>query len=118
MSSKRLYGDYLRDILDYSEKAMRFVQGVNFDDFCDDEEKVFAVVRALEVIGEAARHIPKSMRNKYPAVPWRKVTGMRDKITHEYFGVDLDVVWQTLHEDLTPLRDMVRKMLADLATEK
>ena len=115
MSAKRVYTDYLQDIVDYAEKAMRFVRGVSFDDFGDNEEKVFAVVKALEVIGEAARHLPKSLSDKYPAVPWKKVTGMRDKMTHEYFSVDLEVVWRTVHEDLPPLRDTAKKMLEDLA---
>lgn len=118
MSTQRVYTDYLQDIVDYAEKAMQFVHGVSFDDFGDNEEKTFAVVRALEVIGEAARHIPKSMRDKYPTVPWKQITGMRNKITHEYFGVDLDVVWKTVHEDLPPLRDSVKKILLDLANQR
>ena len=115
MSAKRVYTDYLQDIVDYAEKAMRFVRGVSFDDFGDNEEKVFAVVKSLEIIGEAARHLPRSMRDKYTAVPWKQVTGMRDKMTHEYFSVDLEVVWRTVHEDLPPLRDTAKKMLEDLA---
>jgi uncharacterized protein with HEPN domain len=115
MSAKRVYTDYLQDIVDYAEKATRFVRGVSFDDFGDNEEKIFAVVKALEIIGEAARHLPKSVRDKYTAVPWKQVTGMRDKMTHEYFSVDLEVVWRTVHEDLPPLRDTAKKMLEDLA---
>ena len=115
MSAKRVYTDYLQDIVDYAEKAMRFVQGVSFDDLGDNEEKIFAVVKALEIIGEAALHLPKSVRDKYTAVPWKQVTGMRDKMTHEYFSVDLEVVWRTVHEDLLPLRDTAKKMLEDLA---
>ena len=115
MSAKRVYTDYLQDIVDYAEKAMRFVEDVSFDDFGDNEEKIFAVVKTLEIIGEAARHLPKPMRDKYTAVPWKQVTGMRDKMTHEYFSVDLEVVWRTVHEDLPPLRDTAKKMLEDLA---
>jgi len=115
MSAKRVYTDYLQEIVDYAEKAMRFVQNVSFDDFGDNEEKIFAVVKTLEIIGEAARHLPKSMRDKYTSVPWKQVTGMRDKVTHEYFSVDLEVVWRTVHEDLPPLRDTAKKMLEDLA---
>ena len=68
MSAKRVYTDYLQDIVDYAEKAMRFVEDVSFDDFGDNEEKIFAVVKTLEIIGEAARHLPKSMRDKYTSV--------------------------------------------------
>ncbi len=114
MKPKRLYSDYLLDIVDHSEKAMRFLRGVSFDDFQDNEEKTFAVVRALEVIGEAARHIPKSIRDKHPEVPWKKAIGMRDKVVHEYFGVNLQTVWRTVHEDPPPLRDTVKRMLEGL----
>ena len=117
MSAKRVYTDYLQDIVDHAEKAMRFVRGVSFDDFGDNEEKVFAVVKMLEIIGEAARHLPKSVRDKYANIPWKQVTGMRDKMTHEYFSVDLEVVWRTVHDDLPPLRDTAKKILEDLAQE-
>ncbi|MBI5031970.1 MAG: DUF86 domain-containing protein [Chloroflexi bacterium] len=117
MSAKRVYIDYLQDIVDYAEKAMRFVQGVSYDDFADNEEKVFAVVKAIEIVGEAARNIPKSLRAKYPAVPWVQVTGMRNKVTHEYFSVDLEVVWKTVKEDLPALRKTVRQMLDDISRQ-
>ncbi len=118
MKTQRVYHDYVRDIIDHAEKAMRFVHGVTFDDFGDNEEKIFAVVRALEIIGEAARHIPKAWRDKYPRVPWKQVVGMRDKITHEYFAVDLEVVWKTLHEDLPLLHETATAMLKDLTREE
>ncbi|MBI5303994.1 MAG: DUF86 domain-containing protein [Chloroflexi bacterium] len=117
MSAKRVYTDYLQDIVDYSEKAMRFVRDVSFDEFGDDEEKIFAVVKMIEIVGEAARHLPKNLRNKYNAIPWKQVTGMRDKMTHEYFSVDLEVVWRTVQEDLPPLRDIAKKMLEDIASQ-
>ena len=117
MSAKRVYTDYLQDIVDHAEKAMRFVHDVSFDDFGDNEEKVFAVVKMLEIIGEAARHLPKSVRDKYANIPWKQVIRMRDKMTHEYFSVDLEVVWRTVHDDLPPLRDTAKKILEDLAQE-
>jgi len=113
VSSKRDYTDYLHDIIDHADKAMRFVQGVGYDDFSDNEEKVFAVVKMLEIIGEAARHLPRNLRAQYDSIPWKQVIGMRDRLTHEYFSVDLEVVWRTLHEDLPRLRTMAEKMLAD-----
>ncbi len=118
MSSRRLYSDYLNDILNYAEKAEQFVQGVNLREFQHNEEKLFAVVRALEVIGEAARQIPNSLREKYPEVPWKKIVGMRDKVIHEYLGVNDETVWRTVHEDLPILKVTIRKMLNDLADDK
>ena len=114
MSIKRVYTDYIQDLVDYSEKAVRLVRGLAFDDFGDNEEKIFAVVKILEIVGEAARHIPKSLRAKYPTVPWKQVTGMRDRLTHEYFSVDLEVVWRTIHEDLPPLINIAKQMLEEL----
>jgi uncharacterized protein with HEPN domain len=77
------------------------------------KEKTLAVIRALEVIGEAARHIPGTLREKYADVPWEDMVGMRSKLIHDYFGVDLNVVWRTVHEDLPPLRDAVAQILAE-----
>ena len=115
--SKREYRDSLQDSVDYAEKAMQFVQGIRFDDFGDNEEKIFAVVKTLEIIGEATRHLPKSLRDQYKAIPWKQITGMRDRLSHEYFSVDLEVVWWTVHEDLPLLRETAKKMLEDLAQQ-
>ncbi|MGB8646929.1 MAG: DUF86 domain-containing protein [Anaerolineae bacterium] len=114
MKRQRVYADYLHDIVEYSNKAMQFIQGIDFAAFQEDEEKTFAVVRALEVVGEAASHIPASLRDKYPQIPWSRVTGMRNKIIHDYFGVDAEVVWKTVREDLPRLQEQVAEMLADL----
>jgi uncharacterized protein with HEPN domain len=74
-------------------------------------------VRALETIGEAARNIPASLRRRYPQVPWRDLVDMRNKLIHEYFGVDQEVLWRTVREDIPPLCDAVRQMLAEMEGE-
>ncbi|MBM4049130.1 MAG: DUF86 domain-containing protein [Planctomycetes bacterium] len=114
MKGKREVVDYVRDMLEASEKAERFVQGMTLDDFQRDEKTAFAVVRALEIIGEAARHIPKDMRARYPEVPWEDIVGMRNIVIHEYFGIDLEVIWKTVHRDLAPLRGALSKVWSDL----
>lgn len=114
MSAQRDYADYLADILDAAEKAERFLAGVDYESFRANDEKVFAVVRALEVIGEAAKQVPDPVRAEYTEIPWPDVAGMRDKLIHQYFGVDLEVVWRTVQEDLPTLKATVRGMLEDL----
>ncbi len=114
MRRKRTYIDYLRDMLTYAETAESFVGDLEFEVFSRDTEKTFAVVRALEVVGEAAGHIPADVRNAYPDVPWSKVVGMRDIVIHGYFGVDLEVIWKTVREDLPPLREAAGRMLEEI----
>jgi len=117
MKHKRTQVDYLLDILDNAEKAERFVAGVTQEEFLANDEKVYAVVHALQTIGEAARHLSKSLRQHYIEVDWDDVIGMRDIVVHEYFGVDLDIIWLTVQKDLSPLKSVVTRMLSDL-TEK
>jgi len=110
----REYVDYLQDILHAAEKAESFVEGMDFADFKLDEKTTFAVVRALEIIGEAAKKIPPEVRQKYPDVPWREMAGMRDKPSHDYFGVDLWRVFETVRRDLPPLHNSLEKIFQDL----
>ena len=95
MKRERDFLDYLADILDVMDKVGRFTEGMSFEEFSADERTTFAVVRALEIIGEATKNIPLRIRKIYPEVPWKQMAGMRDKIIHEYFGVRLQVVWDT-----------------------
>lgn len=105
---KRVYTDYFQDIINSIEEIESFVSDQSFQQFADDKKTINAVIRSLEVIGEAARNIPQEIKSKYPTIPWKKMTGMRDKIVHEYFGVDLEIVWQTVKEDLPKLQEMIK----------
>ena len=78
-------------MLDAAEKAQSFVAGMDFEAFASDAKTVFATIRALEVVGEAAKNIPQTFRTTHPSVPWIDMAGMRDVLIHEYFGVDLSI---------------------------
>lgn len=121
MSSKgreRVYLDYIRDMLESAEKALKFVSGMGLDEFKSDEKTQFAVVRALEIMGEGAKKIPKDIQERYPKIPWREITGTRDKLIHDYIGVNLSVVWRTLHDDLPPLIEQLEAMLKDFGVAR
>ena len=114
MSGEREYTDYLRDMLDAIDKAERFVQGLDEATFVANDEKVYAVTRALEIIGEAVKALPDTLRDRYRDVPWRTIAGMRDKLIHGYFGASPRRIWQTVVDDLPTLRTGITQILADL----
>ena len=111
MRRKREYSDFVRDMLVYAEKAERFVADMDLASFQADERTNMAVTRALEVVGEAARHVPPAVRRRYPDVPWRKIIGMRNIVIHDYPAVNLEVIWLAIRQDLPPLRATLARML-------
>lgn len=112
MSPERIYRDYLEDILDALQKSRQFVAGMSFEQFADDDKTVFAVIRGLEIVGEASKQVPEEVRGRYKEVPWREMAGMRDKLIHHYFGVDLRVVWKTVLEDVPALIPALKEVIA------
>lgn len=114
----RDYLDYLTDILEAATKAVAFVRGMTFEQFETDDRTLFAVVRALEIVGEAAKRIPESVRTQYPTIPWGSMTGMRDKLIHDYVGVNQLVVWKTVTEDLPPIIPLLQQILNDFAAKE
>jgi uncharacterized protein with HEPN domain len=92
MTSERSYSDYLADIIDAMQKIGRFIEDFSEVQFQQDEKTIFAVIRALEIVGEATKCLPDTLRSAYPQIPWKAMAGMRDKLIHQYTGVDLRVV--------------------------
>lgn len=107
----RIYIDYLRDMFENANRAIQFTEGMDFDTFRKDEKTVYAVIRAVEIIGEATRNIPDDIRVKYPEIPWRDAADMRNKLVHRYFGINLEVIWQTLSEDLPMLANALQEII-------
>lgn len=104
---------FLEDMQKACEKVTRFANGLTYDQFFADEKTADAVMRNLEIIGEAAKHIPEDVRKKYSNVPWRKIAGFRDVSIHEYFGIDSDVVWDIITSEISVLLKELNKILED-----
>ena len=105
---------YIKDILENMENALNFVGNLSYEEFSKDKKINYAVVRCIEIIGEAAKNIPEDVRNKYPEIPWKEMAGMRDKVIHFYFDVDFKKVWLVVQRDIPQLKPLLQKILEDL----
>jgi uncharacterized protein with HEPN domain len=110
----REYGDYLQDILDSINDIEKFIDGMTFEQFTHDRKTLNAVVRSVEIIGEATKKIPKTITKKYTKIPWKKMAGMRDKLIHEYFGVDVGILWKVAGEDIPRLKAELQQIAKTL----
>lgn len=110
---KREFLDYLDDIVNALNKVEDFTKDMKYEEFIEDDKTTFAVIRALEIIGEAVKKIPPSIKKQHPQIPWKDMAGMRDKLIHEYFGVKTKVVWETIKQDIPPLKPLFQRILAE-----
>ncbi len=101
---------YLGDIQESCEKILRFTKGMTYKDFVNDDLHFDAVLRNLEIIGEAVKNISDETRQKYPNVKWRKIAGFRDIVAHEYFGINDETVWDIVENEVPALLAMVKTM--------
>jgi uncharacterized protein with HEPN domain len=108
---KRDYKLYLKDILDSILKIEKFITGMKYEEFLKDDKTSSAVVRKLEIIGEASKNIPKEIKSRYKEIPWKDMAKMRDKIIHFYFGVDYEIVWKVIKERLPQIKRKIKEIL-------
>ena len=101
----------VRHILDEAGEASKYAEGISFEEFVEDGKTVRAVIRAIEVIGEAASKISMEFRKDHPDVPWQKIIGMRNRLIHVYFDIDYHIVWQTVKENLPHLIEGLESIL-------
>jgi uncharacterized protein with HEPN domain len=102
---------YLQHIYDSISDIEKFIKNISKDQFFENKEKQYAVIRALEIIGEATKNISRELKAAYPKIPWKTIAGMRDKLIHEYFGVKLERLWEVIQKDLPALKEQISKVL-------
>ncbi len=112
---KRKYKLFLDDIVENVDRIQRFVSGMSFDDFKDDEKTLYAVSRSLEIIGESVSQIPDEVKDKYDDIPWRDIKNFRNQVIHKYWDVDVEIVWDIIENELGELKNKVLKLLCRLS---
>jgi len=109
--SKRPIDLLLNDICEAIDRAEQYIENLSFDALSKDQKSVDAVVRNLEIIGEASNRLTDKFKEKYSEIEWHKVVGLRHRIVHEYFGIDLEIIWQILHKDLPELKQKIMQIM-------
>jgi uncharacterized protein with HEPN domain len=115
MSRRRGNAEFLADIEDSADKIVRYVCSMTFDDFCDDSKTVDAVIRNLEIIGEATKSVSESLKIQTPEIAWRGMAGLRDRLIHNYFGVDVEIVWKIATDEVPRLLERLRKLYPEVS---
>lgn len=109
--SERHWRLFVEDILESIEKIENYVRNMKFTEFENDTLKIDAVVRNLEIIGEATKNIPEDMKSKYQNINWKGMIGLRNRIIHDYFGVDLEIIWVIIQNELPKLKEQIKEIL-------
>jgi uncharacterized protein with HEPN domain len=111
--SERPLALYCQDILDSGAAILSYVQGITAENFVTERMRYSAVIREFEIIGEAVGKLPADLKDAYPQIPWQDIKDFRNLLAHEYFGVDLDIVWNAIHNDLPLLLDAVQMIMGE-----
>lgn len=101
---------YISDICLACDRILKYTRGYNLAKLKKDEKTIDAIARNLEIIGEAAKSLPSELKEKYPKIPWKEITGMRNKVAHEYFGIDQEILWATVQKDIPTLKKEISKI--------
>jgi len=108
----------LEDLKQAMARVRQYTKGLTYEEFVEDEKTMDAVLRNLEVIGEAARNIPEELRGEYPDVEWHRMIGLRNIISHEYFGVDMQIIWEVATRNVPETEPLVADMLKRLPPDR
>jgi len=108
---------YLSDILDSGRAIQEFVKGLSFEEFCKDRKTYSAVIREFEVIGEAVGKLQDTLKQRHPNIEWQDIKDFRNLLAHEYFGIDLEIVWNIIQDDLPVLMDAIRAISEEKGEE-
>lgn len=114
MSPDRRDADYFFDILEAVQRILEYTQGQDRQIFLEDIKTQDAVIRNLEVIGEATKNLSLPFRNQYPQIPWKEMAGLRDRLIHHYFGVNNEIVWQIVQQEMPGLKRKIEQILPGL----
>ncbi|MBF0345369.1 MAG: DUF86 domain-containing protein [Nitrospirae bacterium] len=114
---KRDISLFIKDIHEYMIKAEALLENMSFEDFMRDERTLLAVERCFGIIGEASKNVPDKIRHRYPKISWKKMAGLRDKLSHFYFGINHKRVWSIIKEDIPLLKDQIKAIIVDMESE-
>lgn len=105
---------YLEDVLESIEKIEEYIKPITENDFYKNTQVQDAILRRLEIVGEAVKNVPQEVRDKYPEIPWKRIAGIRDVLIHQYFGVSLERTWKVIKEDIIDLKNKIIEVQKDL----